>query len=498
MRKVTWIEILTLLYVLLIAYGTLMPFDVSFAADPDPLPSFLGLPLCDTGLPDVMSNILLYMPLGLLGTAFLRRRGIRGLANAVIVVSYAIVTAYALETAQTVLASRVASFPDAVCNVIGTIMGVAFAIPNSIITGKLTPALNREIRRDPTAVLAGIWVIVLGVAALAPLDLTFDVSIIMDGAREADLVPFARHQRLADWAFGQFNEAAHVDLWQLRLDYVSDVFLHFMLSVLLIRNMIAWRFDSATAKSVSGSASVLFGILLTVLAVFVRSVPLDVTHMLTRGMGGVLGAWANHWAMRGAMGRVDAEPDELRRATTRFLKGSIVIAVAYIGMRQLAPFELSSRGLRESIAGIEWLPMASYTFAKLPNALLDAMHKSFRYLWLGTLVGLLFRVSGRRVRLESCMTFAAVWAAVTTATEIAQCLLPARVPSMTDIIIAGIGAATGMLIGSALFDRYAQSSTQTFVASDRVILNVEIPLPNPDAPTESAQTDRKTRRPHRV
>ena len=70
------LQCMTAVYLVPLLWGGLVPFDFSRTA-PSPSDSvyFLGLPVIDTHLPDVLSNIALYILFGLLVRASLLERG---------------------------------------------------------------------------------------------------------------------------------------------------------------------------------------------------------------------------------------------------------------------------------------------------------------------------------------------------------------------------------------------------------------------------------------
>ncbi len=120
-------EIVLLLYAAGMAYMSFVPFDLTVA--PSAVVSrgaFLGLPVPSFNMPDILVNIAMYAPLGAAAMLAGRRRGWRRLTSGALAVVAVAAMAYAIEFGQRYVESRVSSWVDLTCNVLGAALGAVF------------------------------------------------------------------------------------------------------------------------------------------------------------------------------------------------------------------------------------------------------------------------------------------------------------------------------------------------------------------------------------
>ncbi len=487
MKRHRWIDILTFSYAVFIVYGSLVPFD--FISSPIAYDGrqFFGVHLASTSLPDIFSNIALYLPLGLLARATLARHRIAAPVAVLLTLAMTGVMSMFLELTQVYLATRISSLADVVANIAGVALGAVLYTPESFLLKRSLPTLEAELDRNNTIVFATGWGIFTALAVLMPLDLTFDISLLGRSVRNAYLVPFARLNELTR-SHGMYDA---VRLWQLRLDYIVDVFLFAVLSALAFRHCLqpGRSVFVATVKSL-GSVTA-YAVILTIGGVLVMSVGFDSTHLLTRTFGAVTGALMYPIISRyfvGSSGLPIVRQYELLR---RSLVTGIALCILYITARELAPFHVqfdSEAGVQQ----IEWIPFYAYSLGNLPSSAVDALHKSFRYITLGVLLALLLAYDGKRVRMSDRTLLSIVATAYVAVLEIVQCWLPGRIPSVTDLVLTFGFTQFGLFIGERLYERIAQSletSEPSQIALQPAtlpaIMNVEIPPPDKSAPVES-------------
>lgn len=111
---------LMLLSLVLIIYGSLYPFDFSRPQSID-WRSFFAPPQLQFSRPDMLGNILLFVPFGLFATMRGRRFWMR--ASAALI--FGITLALGLQLLQTYIPLRTAALADAVWNAIGLVVGIA-------------------------------------------------------------------------------------------------------------------------------------------------------------------------------------------------------------------------------------------------------------------------------------------------------------------------------------------------------------------------------------
>jgi VanZ family protein len=166
-RQAAWWWLFAAASAVLILYGSLFPFRIRPSADLGLFAAFGALTFKPTTRGDIVSNLLLYMPIGLCLTfAWSGRRW--PLARTILLGT---ALSLAVELTQTYLRFRVASFTDVVLNAIGTLCGASAAMAYSALgTSVRIPALASS-RLDPAA----LSVVMLWLASrLAPFVPTID------------------------------------------------------------------------------------------------------------------------------------------------------------------------------------------------------------------------------------------------------------------------------------------------------------------------------------
>lgn len=158
-------------YLLLIAYGSLYPF-TAFQSPDAPLFSFLTLqPPKYISTSDIWVNIVVYVPLGLLLTAQLRRRA--GLAGAIVLATgLGAGLSFVMETLQMFLPGRVSSVLDLAANAGGSLLGalLVWAIHPTSALGRRLARWRAEWFLPGILVEASIFILLLAMLAqLSPL-----------------------------------------------------------------------------------------------------------------------------------------------------------------------------------------------------------------------------------------------------------------------------------------------------------------------------------------
>ncbi|RME39389.1 MAG: VanZ family protein, partial [Planctomycetota bacterium] len=179
-----------LLWIALIVYGSLLPFDFHWTRPATAL--FFAFEGCTafSSLEDVIVNLLVYVPIGLwIGSNTRRLR--KPIGRILAAGAFALVLSTMLESVQTALPSRVASWADVVLNVVGA-AGGALVVPHMVRL--LTAARSRLIaalRIDPCAAAASILTIGLFVYHLLPFDFVVGTDRLHEAFRKTMIVTTA-------------------------------------------------------------------------------------------------------------------------------------------------------------------------------------------------------------------------------------------------------------------------------------------------------------------
>jgi VanZ family protein len=418
---------LLLFYCLFILYGSFIPF--RFSDDPEfvrsQLTRFFTSPYAHGirrfSVPDVVSNILLFVPFGFLWAgaevfplahAKLRRSviplGILGL-----------LTGLMIESGQMFSPGRTASILDALCNGLGAAMGAAAGqLLFRAFRGSFGLLLLQLLRQHPAVVLLALLLLASAADAYYPFDVTLDVSTVWRNIKNARLIPFSGGLRRF-W----------LDL------FIEKILLFAAVGYLAYRSLAQNNFP-ASRRNVWAGCSIIALLIEGGKLFFAGRAP-NIDNVLLSSLGALGGVlFIPPLAATGFA----------RRYGRRILITLILCVVAYA---ELSPFDwiLSTDEIRQRLSKIEWLPFGSYYRAEPQAALFDLAKKLFLLGPLGFLIAAGKNGGGARKR----QTLAVV-AGLTVGLifESGQIALQSRSPSITDVLLFG-GACWA---GAAIFDRY--------------------------------------------
>ncbi len=497
------VELLTLAYLFTLVYVSILPLDFAASAAPAGIGRhFLGLPLSAPNLPDVASNVGLYVPFGMLLCAVFVKRGAGPLMAAMISTLFLAGLSLALEWSQQYSPSRISCATDFIANAIGAMVGSLLA-PSLFWLARRAIRMNRkDVRKRSSAVLARLLALSLVGIAWIPFDLTFSADRVADSLHRSSLVPFARiHalQQAADHSSAAGDSGAVYrfarDAWLLRLDALGDAAGYALLAILT-----AWylRRHCRTAGIRTAQWTLVACLWLAVFAaagqVFVSSRGFDSTYLVAALVGTVLGVLAFAPVVQ-AWGHAQEVP----RSRKTLLGCAIAGIAAFILLRQTAPFmpSLSPESVCAQASAAEWVPMTIYFQARLPAVMADLLGKLIRFGVLGIAITL-YRATSANPRATRPLVCGLLVAFAMAVTECVQLLLPSRVPSITDVLLAGAGAAAGVqACRLALAVREEIVARHGIPAEPVAILyNVELGVPEegPPEPSPAPRRRRRTRR----
>lgn len=202
---------LFLLYCLFILYGSFIPFH--FSADPEFVRSQFArfiTPAFHHGvrrfsLPDVVSNILLFMPFGFLwiGGDFFRRPQSRfwriAFAGGVLGFSLGLM----IESGQMFSPGRIPSILDALCNGLGSATGTAAGyLVFRAFRGGFGLIFLRLLRQRPSFLLLVLLLLAVVADAYYPFDVTLDISAVWHNLKNSPTDSL--HRRVAPILVGPF------------------------------------------------------------------------------------------------------------------------------------------------------------------------------------------------------------------------------------------------------------------------------------------------------
>ena len=459
LRRPSLASSLLLLWVLFIVYGTAIPFDFHF----DRVTAVQGWhdarlnPLHDPqrghlSRTDIFSNVLLFVPLGFLAFAAIRRkRGSRldgdamprggtlpseapaaaagaGLTTADTMTPQAVLSAAvaatlagmflsaAVEVLQLWSPLRTTSANDLLTNTLGSFAGaVTAAVWFSWGVSRILPPVKEAARRRPRLALAVVVVGAWLMAGALPFDFSLDVDDLKRAVKASRLLPFHGSDFIGR------PIAARPAAW------LAD-FLRFS----LLGGFFTWVFRgrrNPPGRSPSSLGSIVLAAILS--AVVALAVELEQLVVVSRGTDLTVVALAL------AGGLTGAAVYELSRSTLRVLLTALGTWCAVLVLDRWSPFEWSSPEAIE-LQWRHWLPLLPYFQRLGPAAVADLL----REVGMGVPLGVLWAVR----RPPSLTRAALAGFLLGLVLEGGQLLVATRTADITDAISLGAGVALGVAL----------------------------------------------------
>ena len=431
----------TLMYALFVIYGSLVPLEfqpVPLDEAVDRLSEIFVLPLLVDSRTDVLTNVVLFIPLGYCWLAALRtdRRGGR-LAAALLVIVCCVALSVTIEFTQIFFLGRTVALSDMLAECSGGIVGVALWLSSGEIVTAL--ARNVSVERERPALMQRlllVYCVGLFVSQMLPLDLTLGLG---------ELAQKYRGGRIILVPFGYSHSSWLAAAW----DYVSDVALAAPLgaaAALLWTTTGTWR--RPWVAFAAGTVAVSF---IEFAQLFVFSRFSDVTDLVTGSIGVALGVAAvPALSDRRTATMVRKEP---ARGAVALARIAVAVWTGVLVSYHWQPFDFTVEP-RRVVAGVHELlslPFSSYYAATTFHAFLELIRKSLLALPLGMLLRLSWPVgdhSKSPISQARLVLLAGLGFCLLLAVEVGQIFLPARVPDMTDAILGELGVVAGLwLIG---------------------------------------------------
>jgi VanZ family protein len=416
---------LFLFYCLFILYGSFIPF--RFNDDPEFVRSqFVRFftPPYDHGvrrfsLPDVVSNILLFIPFGFLwiGAEFSPRTQSRFWRVAFTGGVLGLLSGLMIESGQMFSPGRTASILDALCNGIGSGTGAAAGyLLFRAFRGSLGLILLQLLRQRPSLVLLALLLLVSIADAYYPFDVTLDVSTVWQNVKNTRVIPFVGMRRF--W----------LDL------LVEKTLLFAVIGYLALRNLPE---GNARNPKLAWVACSTIAMLIEIGKLFFAGRAPNIDNVIFSSLGALFGV---------VLVPPLATTGIARRHARRILVILILCIITYV---ELSPFDWvrSTDEVPLRIAKIEWLPFNSYYSAEPQAALFDLAKKLFLLGPLGFLIAAGNRDRSPRKR-QALAAAAGLLAGLVL--EAGQIGLQSRNPSLTDVLLFGAAAWAG----AVAFERY--------------------------------------------
>jgi len=414
------LTILCVVYIVLVFYASLMPFDL--VADGrlarehfDRAVKFwpLGHQL-HASRTDLMSNFLLYVPIGLLVACRWNIAGGRTVRAAIGAAAVAAGVSLSVEALQLLSLRRVSGVHDVTANVLGGLVGAAVGAAAGPRAWKAAAAgLADWWRHRPVRVLALAVGIMLAAEALSPFLPTLDVSTVWGNVKRSTL-NLAAGMSPHPWDYWLVRRVGVYAAWTLLLGW----------SISPRRGRRTWPAAAALGIGFAAAAEV------AKLLVVSRSA--NVANVLTAGCGAVAGAAAG----AAGLGR-------LARAQ-KIALGLALLAVYTVHL-EWSPFQPvwdMQRAADKLPRGMEWLPLYHYAMG---GRLEDIRLFAQTVILTGAIgYGLVAADwGGARRPATAAATMGMFMGLLGLLLEAGQLLLPTRTPSVTDVFCFALGGALG-------------------------------------------------------
>ncbi len=457
-----YVEVLTAFTLLFVIQIGLIPFDILEGGGERGSTEFFGTSTSSFTIPDIVSNLFLYLPVGLFVHWTLWRRIRSRVTAALVAVAVATTLSGGIEWAQTYSPARVSSMIDLVCNVIGACIGVAISGLARWIVPRIIGAALQEFRRRPEVSLVKAYTGLLVFMAVIPLSLSFDLGLVRRSLRTVTLVPFgavARYHRQADDALAQSDTRPHALAKWRELKHWSRWAAEcaaFAVFAWLLQPVLRgdYGFGRCGTILLTGwlGAMLAVGLSLCQLPILTRDV--DVTDVLFRMLGICAGLGAVWFKVPAADKlKLDA-PARRPHRRARIACAAATAYIVYIGAIPLT-VDWNSARFFHVVARPEFSPFVGYFATRFDLMIDDVMEKFVAYAVFGALLaGCWLRSHTLRARLLSS---AGVAAALSGFLELVQMYIPVRVTSLTDPILAASGCAAGVLAREHLVRFYRRA-----------------------------------------
>ena len=459
-RYVEWLTVFALLFVL---QTGLVPFDFRNDGATGSTPRFFLAIVNDLTLPDIMSNIFLYVPLGVLVPWTLLRRNWGSLRAWCGAVAVCAAVSALIEWLQAYSAQRVSSVIDLTSNVVGGGVGASVSWIARFLVPRWIGAALCEFHERPRTTLLKTYVALLIVVAVMPFSFSFDVARLKHAVKNSVFVPFGTSvgERAvkgaaitsADPIALERAEWAHWKRWsRWGAEGVSFVVLALLLQPVLRGD---YRFRRRATVALTWWLAGGLAIGLSALQLPVVSRGCDVTDIAFRCFG--LGLGLLGYGGRRGLGSLS--PDQQDRRRRRWAKSIAFGTVAYVLFNGLIPFrfDASGSGPATAIASSGFLPFFAYFMARFDLMMSDVMEKFACYVVFAASMAAYWTRGRAGVPKRRRREILILALALATLIEILQVYMPVRVASLTDVIVA-LGGGLAGLIGqkqAARFYRFA-------------------------------------------
>ncbi len=484
-----FVECLALLALLFVLQASFVPFDFAFSTSDAGSRAYFDFSVGRLTLPDIISNIFLYTPIGALGFWTLRRRGWSRIVSVLAVMVAGAGLTVAVEHLQFFSPSRVSSLIDVVSNVVGVAVGVTLSFVCQFLIPRVVESIAREFRSQPRVAIVKSYVVLLVMFASMPFAFSFDTNRLKESIKAANFMPFAT----ANWEDTTHDaptlSAAHATedyrrwtalrSWsRWALEFAAFAVFAWLVHSMCVRhygftrratNWLTWWFAIALAMGLS------------VLHIPLMMRDFDVTDVMFRFLGVAVGVVVRSVLLDTRSGGTRSLAPETQRFLGHAAITTAVMFIVYTGLVPLT-FSMPEGGVGAEMSATEFLPFMAYFVTRFDLMMTDVMEKFASYAVLAALLARFWRRAATMSTYRTTITAAYVCVLLSCAIEVAQLFIRVRVVSLTDPILAAVGAVIGVTTQAKFmaFYRHVTDAPQPNVTGGAVARD-----PAPLGPTDA-------------
>lgn len=447
-----YVELITLIALLFVLQTGLVPYDFIKNFRAGISSELFQVHIYDLRFPDIVSNIFLYVPLAAMVNWCLIRRIRIGFISAILSIIFVAILSGAIEYIQAYSPSRISSLIDWVSNIAGAIMGVLLSWVARWIIPRLIDSAMCECKQRPQMFLLFIYSISLIIIATNPFSFSFDISRLKRCVKSVNLVPFHIHQSEAFISNPQIDQNSSrtksLTQWHHMKSYsrwaaecASFIVLVWLLQAGLCGYYGFGRMHTflLTLWMAGGLA-----VFLSIIQIPVISRTSDITDVIFRMIGIILGIISYRIVVRKTLQVESDRYIHLWRKPARIASLASLFFILYSGLipldysTQIAPWdELSS--------SYGFLPFFAYFLARFDLMMADASGKFLMYF----IFAVFFAAGSTRLKDKTLkvqiLVITLCGLTMSIIIEFIQLLMPVRVTSLTDPIIASVGSMAGVV-----------------------------------------------------
>ena len=406
------------IFAMLIIYGSLMPFDLHF--DKSSIvenirhsTEFWPIGPVRSGKADLVSNVILYVPLGFLVAlaARVNRKSSTMTAIAAAMFTGCLMSA-GIELLQAMSQTRVCGVHDFLTNAAGTFIGSVAACAYGMNIYRFVTVKCRQYWRDyPVALAACVLAAALACDALFPF-----------------LPTLKLHEIRQNYLNSQFSLAAGFDMHTAGYWIVQQAGVFAFLSMLACS---AIRKDGRPQILKALAFCVLFAAMLEIAKIFISNRSINIANVVSAAAGSAFGA-----VMFAAL------HDRLSYGVKVLLTAvGLLVYMAYLEWGG-ADLEFHANMVRHLPKGVEWLPLYDYAMSGRGEKVV---------LFVRTIsVSAAFTFTAQLLNLDEnyrpkILRWAIIMAFVGGVFELGQTVMPQRYPTLTDVFCFAVGGAVGSI-----------------------------------------------------